>query len=56
MIFQKYYSGYSKFKKAGTGLGLYLSQQIALAHNGTITVNNSEDGITAFVLTLPNNI
>lgn len=53
LIFQKYYSGSSKFKKAGTGLGLYLSQQIALAHDGYITVDNSEDGITSFKLSLP---
>lgn len=53
MIFQKYYSGSSKFKKAGTGLGLYLSQQIALAHNGNITIDNSETDITAFKLSLP---
>ena len=56
MIFQKYYSGYSKFKKAGTGLGLYLSQQIALAHDGYITVDNSEEGITSFKLSLPVNL
>lgn len=53
MIFNKYYSGHSKFRKAGTGLGLYLSQQIALAHNGNINVDNSEDGKTTFILELP---
>lgn len=52
LIFQKYYSGHSKFRKAGTGLGLYLSQQIALAHNGNIEIDTSEDGITTFILTL----
>lgn len=50
LIFQKYYSGNSKFKKAGTGLGLYLSQQIALAHNGNITIDNSEQNNTIFKL------
>ena len=52
MIFHKYYSGQSKFRKAGTGLGLYLSQQIVLAHDGKIEVDSSKEGYTTFVLTL----
>lgn len=55
LIFQKYYCGHSKFRKAGTGLGLYLSQQIVLAHNGNIEVDTSIEGLTTFVLTLPIN-
>ena len=55
LIFQKYYSGQSKFKKAGTGLGLYLAQQLVLAHNGKIEADCSKDGFTTFVLTLPEN-
>lgn len=55
MIFHKFYSGHSKFRKAGTGLGLYLSQQIMLAHNGEIEVDNSKEGYTTFILTLPVN-
>ena len=52
MIFHKYYSGQSKFRKAGTGLGLYLSQQIVLAHDGKIEVDSSKEGYTTFILTL----
>lgn len=52
LIFQKYYSGHSKFRKAGTGLGLYICQQIALAHNGNIDVDTTKDGTTTFILTL----
>ncbi len=54
MIFHKYYSGQSKFRKAGTGLGLYLSQQIVLAHEGKIEVDCSKEGYTTFILTLKN--
>lgn len=53
LIFHKYYSAQSKFRKAGTGLGLYLSQQIVLAHNGRIEVDCAKEGYTTFVLTLP---
>lgn len=53
LIFSKYYSGYSKFKKAGTGLGLYLAQQIILAHNGEIKVDSSHNGYTTFLINLP---
>lgn len=52
MIFHKFYSGQSKFRKAGTGLGLYLSQQIVLAHDGKIEVDCSKEGYTTFILTL----
>ncbi len=52
-IFNKYYSLHSKYKSSGTGLGLYLSQQIAIAHNGKIEADCSEDGLTSFTLTLP---
>jgi signal transduction histidine kinase len=53
LIFQKYYSGHSKFRKAGTGLGLYLAQQIILAHNGTIEVDTTKENYTTFILTIP---
>lgn len=53
LIFHKYYSGQSKFRKAGTGLGLYLSRQIILAHNGKIEVETEPEKYTTFVMTLP---
>ena len=55
LIFKKYYSGHAKYKKAGTGLGLYLSQQIMLAHNGNITVDTEQEGKTTFTVNLPIN-
>lgn len=52
-IFDKYYSLHSKFKKTGTGLGLYLSQQIALAHQGKIEAQQIDNEKIFFTLTLP---
>ena len=53
MIFNKYYSAAKKFRKIGTGLGLYLSQKIIESHGGEITVQ-SEEGIgTEFFVKLP---
>ena len=53
MIFNKYYSAAKKFRKIGTGLGLYLSQQIALSHGGEITVESEENIKTEFCVKLP---
>ncbi len=53
MIFNKYYSAAKKFRKIGTGLGLYLSQQIALSHGGEITVESEENVKTEFCVKLP---
>lgn len=53
MIFNKYYSAAKKFRKIGTGLGLYLSQQIALSHGGEITVQSEENVRTEFCVKLP---
>lgn len=52
LIFNKYYSGNSKFRRLGTGLGLYLSNQIILAHKGKITVNSKEN-LTTFTVSIP---
>lgn len=53
MIFNKYYSAAKKFRKIGTGLGLYLSQQIAVSHGGEITVDSEENVRTEFCIKLP---
>lgn len=52
LIFNKYYSSAKKFRKVGTGLGLYLANQIVKAHNGTIMCK-SEDGKTVFTVKIP---
>jgi PAS domain S-box-containing protein len=40
-------------KTEGLGLGLYISQQVVLAHGGTIDVRSSPDEGTTFRVTLP---
>ena len=52
-IFNKYYSAAKKFRKIGTGLGLYLSFQIAKAHGGDLTVESIEGNYTEFCIKLP---
>ena len=52
-IFTKYYSVAKKFRKIGTGLGLYLSFQIAKAHGGDLTVESVENEYTEFCIKLP---
>ena len=52
-IFNKYYSAAKKFRKIGTGLGLYLAFQIMKAHNGDLTVESEEGKYTEFCIKLP---
>lgn len=40
-------------KPGGTGLGLYLVQEIVTAHGGQVTVESVEGHGTTFTLTLP---
>lgn len=54
MVFKKYYSTAKKFRKIGTGLGLYLAQQITKSHGGEITVNSEEGQGTEFCIRIPN--
>jgi signal transduction histidine kinase len=37
----------------GTGLGLFMSQDIVKAHKGIISVDTKQDSLTAFVIKLP---
>lgn len=53
LIFNKYYSAAKKFRKIGTGLGLYLSQQVINAHGGEITVESEENVRTEFCIKIP---
>jgi len=53
MVFKKYYSTAKKFRKIGTGLGLYLAQQIIKSHGGEITVQSSDGEGTTFSIHLP---
>ena len=52
-IFDKYYTTAKKFRKVGTGLGLYLSDKIVKAHNGKIEISSEKDTKTTFTVVLP---
>ncbi len=54
-IFNKYYSAAMKFRKIGTGLGLYLALQIVKAHDGDLTVESVEGEFTEFCIKIPVN-
>lgn len=53
-VFDKYYTTAKKFRKVGTGLGLYLSNKIVKAHKGKIFVesNADDDQYTTFIIEL----
>lgn len=54
-IFDKYVSGSActKFNKTGTGLGLYLSEQIITAHNGKIFAESFDDNRNKIGFSVP---
>jgi len=54
-IFDKFYRGQNKVirKKEGTGIGLYISNEIIRAHDGFITTQNKGDNIVEFTIKLP---
>lgn len=51
-VFDKYYTTAKKFRKVGTGLGLYLSNKIVKAHKGKIMVESQKDEWTTFAVVL----
>jgi len=49
LLFEPYYTT----KKEGSGLGLWIAQQIVAVHGGDIQAQNSESGGAVFVVRLP---
>lgn len=47
-LFEKFFTGFSKFRQVGTGLGLYLSKQIITAHGGSMIVESNEEAGNTF--------
>lgn len=54
-IFNRYYSAAKKFRRIGTGLGLYLAKEITKAHDGDLTVESKEGEYTEFCIKIPVN-
>jgi signal transduction histidine kinase len=52
-IFDPFRSGHTTTKSRGLGLGLFISQQIAVAHGGTIEVESNEATGTVFTVRIP---
>lgn len=52
-IFDEYISSAKKFRKVGSGLGLYICKRIIEEHNGEIFVNSEEGKGSEFIFTLP---
>jgi CheY-like chemotaxis protein len=52
-IFDPFRSGHPSTKSRGLGLGLFISQQIAVAHGGSIDVESSEASGTLFTVRIP---
>jgi len=54
-IFQQFYRvGNEETRQTkGTGLGLYITEKIILAHKGKITVSDNQPGGTIFTITIP---
>ena len=52
-IFEKFYKSKLRQNAKGSGLGLAIARQIALKHNGSITVESEKDKGSTFFIKLP---
>ncbi len=52
-IFEKFYSGATKYLKSSTGLGLYISNKIVHLHKGKLEVSSKVNKGTTFSVILP---
>lgn len=52
-VFNKYYSAHRKFRKIGTGLGLYLSRKLVQAHGGELSVTSKLGEWSEVMIKLP---
>ena len=52
-LFTKFYVSPQSADVAGSGLGLYISQEIVRRHGGTLQAETPEDGGTRMVMSLP---
>lgn len=52
-IFERFYRSSNAHNYGGTGLGLYISRQMAQRHGGTLILERSDDTGSTFTLTLP---
>jgi signal transduction histidine kinase/DNA-binding NarL/FixJ family response regulator len=52
-LFQRFSQGTSRKRNSGSGLGLYLAQQIMHQHGGVITLESREKGGSVFTLWIP---
>lgn len=52
-LFQKYFRGRGSQSQPGAGLGLFLVEQVAQLHGGTISVHSQPGQGSRFILTLP---
>lgn len=52
-IFEPFYRIRETGKQKGTGIGLALSRSLAQLHNGELVLNEPENGMNCFTLTLP---
>ncbi len=55
-LFERFYRVPGQFSKSGTGLGLFICQQIIQAHHGRISVKTAPGKGTAFRIELPDRI